>query len=160
MVIHMKPAPSTLALFALALVLPGCALQSEQPDPVATGRVTGIYREVRPSVLVATDLTEGDANQPLWVQVAFAHPLADGSTSATARTEPDQRLELGDMVALDMAKRGPAAGLLPRPTMVAAVIERFDRYASHDDERSVASQPARNSRVSILQQLEPYTAKP
>lgn len=156
----MKPAPSTVALFAIALVLPGCALQSPQPDAVATGRVTGIYREVRPNVLVATDLTAGDAKQPLWVQVAFPEPLADGSTSATARTEPDQRLELGDMVALDMAKRGPAAGLLPRPTTVAAVIERFDRYARHDGERLVASPPVRNSRVSILQQLEPYTAKP
>lgn len=156
----MKPAPSTVALFAIALVLPGCALQSPQPDAVATGRVTGIYREVRPNVLVATDLTAGDAKQPLWVQVAFPEPLADGSTSATARTEPDQRLELGDMVALDMARRGPAAGLLPRPTMVAAVIERNDRFARGNGERRVASQPARNSRVSILQQLEPYTAKP
>lgn len=159
----MKPAPSTVALFAIALVLPGCALQSSQsppPDAIATGRVTGIYREVRPNVLVATDLTAGDAKQPLWVQVAFREPLADGSTSATARTEPDQRLELGDMVALDMAKRGPAAGLLPRPTMVVAVIERNDRFGRDNGERRVASQPVRNSRVSILQQLEPYTAKP
>ena len=160
MVIPMKPAPSTVVLFAIALVLPGCALQSQQPDPVATGRVTGVYREVRPNVLVATDLTAGDAKQPLWVQVAFAQPLADGSTSATARTEPGQHLEPGDVVALDMAKRGPAAGLLPRPTMVAAVIERNDRFARADGKRLVASPPARNSRVSILQQLEPYTAKP
>ncbi len=156
----MKPAVRLVALFAVLLAAPGCALQPPSPEPVATGRVTGMFREVRPSVLVATDINAGDLSHPLWVQVVFAEPLPDGSTNATARTEPDQRLELGDMVALDMGKRGPAAGLLPRPTMVAAVIERFDRYARHDGERLVASPPVRNSRVSILQQLEPYTAKP
>ncbi len=155
----MKSALKSVALSAIVLAVSGCALQSPMPDTVATGRVTGIYREVRPSVLVATDIGTGSANEPLWVQVAFAQPLADGSTSTTARTAPDQRLELGDMVALDLS-RGAAAGLIQRPTMVAAVIERGDHWAHGNGERLLAAPAARNSRVSTLQTLEPYLAKP
>lgn len=156
----MKPVFRMLALSAVVLAAQGCALQPSTSGSVATGTVTGIFREVRPSVLVATDVNRGDLSHPLWVQVTLAEPLPDGSTSTTARTEPGLTLELGDMVALDLARRGPAAGLLPRPTMVAAVIDRNDRYARGPAERAPTA-PTRSSRVStLLQTLEPYTAKP
>jgi hypothetical protein len=97
---------SVIGIFALAAVIvlvQGYARTAELNGSIHQGVVERVFVEQDLGVYVDRDSAPRNQAGTAWVDVRFAEPLADGSTTAIALLPPYLRVERGDRVEMRFA---------------------------------------------------------
>ncbi|HTS54520.1 MAG TPA: hypothetical protein VMH26_14695 [Burkholderiales bacterium] len=99
----MKSVVGILALAAVIALVQGYARVAELSGSVHAGVVERVYVEQYPGIYVDRDTALRGLGGPVWVDVKFPEPLADGRTAAIAVVPRYMRVEPGDQVEMRFA---------------------------------------------------------
>ena len=99
----MKSVVGILALAAVIVLVQGYARVAELSGSIHAGVVERVYVEEYPGIYVDRDAALRGFSGPVWVDVRFPEPLADGRTAAIAVLPRYLPVELGDQVEMRFA---------------------------------------------------------
>jgi hypothetical protein len=99
----MKSVVGILALAAVIALVQGYARMAELSGSIHAGVVERVYVEQYPGIYVDSDTALRELSGPVWVDVRFPEPLADGRVDAIAFLPRYLRVERGDQVEMRFA---------------------------------------------------------
>jgi hypothetical protein len=99
----MKSVVGILALAAVIALVQGYARMAELSGSIHAGVVERVYVEQYPGIYVDSDTALRELAGPVWVDVRFPEPLADGRIDAIAFLPRYLRVERGDQVEMRFA---------------------------------------------------------
>ena len=121
----MKSVVSILALAAVIALVQGYARVAELSGSIHAGVVERVYVEQDPGIYVDRDTALRGFSGPVWVDVRFPEPLADGRTAAIAVLPRYLRVEPGDQVEMRFAgSDGSQTDAAPDQNRVTALLQK------------------------------------